>query len=236
MGSTTGDGEDMQGGVEAADDGVQAGVFVEPSGSLPMALVACGLVALGGAVLWAVIALVFDYEIGWLAIGIGSVCGYAMRRFCPRSVLCAAVAVIFAICGIVLGKYITYDYAVSGEITKNILENEDSMLYLVLVDQRDNGGLSDNLKQMMAKADEDEAEYPEALVVHAKEAYSKMTGEQREALAKKVSKEAMTHISFWKIQKDNLDKYSFLWLALAVMGAWSIAYGKGGADVGKHGA
>lgn len=225
MNRKAGEGEDMQ-GLDVEDDGAQAGVFIEPSGSLPTALLACGLVALAGAVLWAVIALVFDYEIGWLAIGIGSFCGYAMRRFCPRSVLCAAMAVIFAICGIVLGKYITYDYAVSGEITKNLLENEDSMLYLVLIDQRDSGALAEDLKKMMAKADEDEEEYPEALVVHAKETYSKMTEEQRETLAKKVSKGAMTHISFWKVQKENLDKYSFIWLALAVMGAWSIAYGK----------
>ena len=51
------------------------------SNSLPMALLAGGAAAVVGAALWATITVVTNMQIGWMAIGIGFLVGYAVRRF-----------------------------------------------------------------------------------------------------------------------------------------------------------
>ena len=55
---------------------------LNPEGnSLPMALLAGCAAAAVGATLWATISVATNMQIGWMAIGIGFLVGYAVRRF-----------------------------------------------------------------------------------------------------------------------------------------------------------
>lgn len=65
--------------------------------------------ALGGLI-WGLIAITTDYEIGWVAWGIGVLAGYGVVLFARgrRGRPLQLVAVTAAVLGIVLGKYMTF--------------------------------------------------------------------------------------------------------------------------------
>ncbi len=49
--------------------------------SMPLGFLGGAFAALGAALLWAVITVVTDYQIGWMAVGVGFLVGYAIRSF-----------------------------------------------------------------------------------------------------------------------------------------------------------
>ncbi len=51
------------------------------SNSLPLALLAGGVAAAAGAALWAIVTVATGLKIGWMAVGIGFLVGYAVRVF-----------------------------------------------------------------------------------------------------------------------------------------------------------
>ena len=62
----------------------QTAAFVQslpPAGSLPLALVTGLVAALIGAVIWAAITVAIEYQIGWMAVGVGCLVGFTVRRF-----------------------------------------------------------------------------------------------------------------------------------------------------------
>ncbi|GAB1157795.1 hypothetical protein YWY31_38200 [Paenibacillus illinoisensis] len=75
-----------------------------------------GLIAaiVGGAV-WAAIAASTEYEVGLIAILIGALTGYAVVLFSNKRIATVhkIIAVIFALLGILLGKYLTVVYFTS---------------------------------------------------------------------------------------------------------------------------
>jgi hypothetical protein len=77
-------------------------------GSLGMAVVA-GLVAmLAGAVLWAVITVTTEYQIGFMAIGVGFLVGWAVRRFGQGTTQAFALTgAVLALLGCLLGNLFT---------------------------------------------------------------------------------------------------------------------------------
>jgi len=75
-----------------------------------------GLIAaiVGGAV-WAAIAASTEYEVGLIAILIGALTGYSVVLFSNKRIATVhkIIAVIFALLGILLGKYLTVIYFTS---------------------------------------------------------------------------------------------------------------------------
>jgi hypothetical protein len=73
--------------------------------TLQRAIIAGLAAAVAGAVLWAVVQQVTGYQIGWMAIGVGSLVGYAVRRFGQRSgTVYGIVGALLALLGIILGN------------------------------------------------------------------------------------------------------------------------------------
>lgn len=85
------------------------------------------LAAIVGGVVWAVIAAMTERELGLIAIVIGALTGYAVVLFSNKRIATVhkAIAVIFALIGILLGKYLTVVYFTSE------LFSDASMLDLV---------------------------------------------------------------------------------------------------------
>ena len=70
------------------------------------------IAAVAGALVWGLIVIKTDYEIGFAAWGIGFLCGLAVVRFAGgrKGLPLQVVAVVTALAGVALGKYITFAY------------------------------------------------------------------------------------------------------------------------------
>ena len=90
----------------------------EPSSSLLRAIAAGLVAAVAGGVAWALIVKTSDYEVGFVAWGIGFLVGtavvFATRGAKGRRLQIAAV--VLALVGILLGKYLTYALIVQEDI------------------------------------------------------------------------------------------------------------------------
>ena len=86
----------------------------ETQGNLVMGIVAGLIAAVIGAALWAVITAVTEYQIGFMAIGVGLLVGIAVRTLGNGSTQqYAIVGAIFALLGCALGNLLTITYFLS---------------------------------------------------------------------------------------------------------------------------
>jgi hypothetical protein len=102
-----------------------------PQALLPA--VAGGLLAaiVGGAV-WGLIVILTDYEVGFVAWGIGFLAGFMVVRFAGgrKGVPLQAIAIVSSLVGIVLGKYIAYVYFIKEAVREQVSEEAaDSIGY-----------------------------------------------------------------------------------------------------------
>lgn len=87
-------------------------------GGFLMGAILSGVGAAIGAVVWAVIAIMSGFEIGWLAIGVGALAGYGMLLGYPaRNTRAGLVAACMAIFGMVLGKMFIFVFVLRALIT-----------------------------------------------------------------------------------------------------------------------
>jgi hypothetical protein len=83
--------------------------------NLPLAI-ACGLVAaIVGAVIWATVTVTTEYQIGWMAIGVGFLVGFAVRLGKGTTALFGGVGAILSLFGCLLGNF----FALIGFVAKN---------------------------------------------------------------------------------------------------------------------
>ncbi len=81
---------------------------VASSGNLPLAIAAGSVAALIGAVLWAVITVATGYQIGFMAVGVGFLVGFAVGKFGHGSTLPFQISgAVLALLGCVLGNFFT---------------------------------------------------------------------------------------------------------------------------------
>lgn len=80
------------------------------AGGLVPALVGGILGALVGGAVWAGIVVVTDYEVGFVAWGIGALCGFAVVMFTrgSKGFPLQVIAVVTSVLGIAIGKYFSF--------------------------------------------------------------------------------------------------------------------------------
>lgn len=206
--------------------------FEKPAGIPPMAIVgAIGAGVLGAAV-WAGIALATDYEIGWIAWGIGAAIGAAWIKFGGHGgtgpVLCAVIAVA-SIAG---GKYFAFHTGVANEVDK-ILDSEMMLMqfehaksvgadyeaaetaeakeiiareWCVVEGQTPDAVSAAQLKEF------EEFDLPLLLAVHRGE-------KGLEEYKAELREEILANVDF----SEALSAFDLLWIALGVMTAWRLA-------------
>jgi len=80
-------------------------------GKVLMPAVAALLAAIVGAVVWALIIVLAEYELGIIAWGIGILTAFAVSFFSPKiTPVQQIIAVIASLIGIALGKFTAYSY------------------------------------------------------------------------------------------------------------------------------
>ena len=91
------------------------------------------LAALVGGIVWGLIVIVSDYEVGIVAWGIGFLAGFLVVRFAGgrKGVPLQAIAIVSSLVGIVIGKYIAYVYFLKEFVREQIGdEAADDISYL----------------------------------------------------------------------------------------------------------
>jgi hypothetical protein len=100
-------------------DGTDPPVMVrEPSSSLLPAIAAGLAAAIVGGIVWGLIVKISDYEVGFVAWGIGFIAGTAvvLATRGAKGPRLQVIAVVAALLGILLGKYLSYAFVVQEEV------------------------------------------------------------------------------------------------------------------------
>lgn len=95
------------------------------SKNLSLSIIGALLAAIIGGAVWAFIAILTDYEIGFIAWAIGGLAGYAVVFIAKSNVnmVHQVIAVIASLIGILLGKYFIFGYYYNESIS-GIFNNE----------------------------------------------------------------------------------------------------------------
>jgi hypothetical protein len=94
----------------------------EDRGTLVKAVLAAVMAAVVGGVIWGLIVKWSDYEVGFVAWGIGFVAGMAVllatggRRGLPLQV----IAIVAALFGILIGKYLSYAWVLQEVVEEQL--------------------------------------------------------------------------------------------------------------------
>lgn len=96
------------------------------SNKLGSTLVAGLISAIIGATIWAMIIILFRYEVAILAWGLGGLSGYAVGYIAKKQVngIHQFFSVISALLGIIIGKYAAFAYQVNGRTIGSIFDSE----------------------------------------------------------------------------------------------------------------
>jgi hypothetical protein len=100
------------------DDRDPPAMVTEPSSSLLPAIVAGLAAAIVGGIVWGLIVKISDYEVGFVAWGIGFIAGTAvvLATRGAKGPRLQVIAVVAALLGILLGKYLSYAFVVQEEL------------------------------------------------------------------------------------------------------------------------
>lgn len=84
--------------------------------NLPLAIIGGAAAALIGAALWALVTVITEYQIGYMALGVGLLVGYAVR-ITGKGIdpVFGVVGAVFALLGCVLGNFFAICYFFSAQ-------------------------------------------------------------------------------------------------------------------------
>jgi hypothetical protein len=86
-----------------------------PTGSFEKGIGAALLAALIGAIGWAVITVITDYRIGFVAVGIGYLVGAAIERYGGGDARLPVIGAVVALAGCVLGDLLAEAHIIARE-------------------------------------------------------------------------------------------------------------------------
>jgi hypothetical protein len=191
---------------------------------------AAGLVAaLLGGLGWAAIVLFTQYEIGWVAWGIGALVGVAMGRATPaRSGKLAVAAAVLALVGLLAGKAFVAGGS-TGNIADELTENPEYMAGVVAWDMYDSGELDAETMAAIEATDDAGDTLSDALwsdmLAQANTRLESMTEADRRAIAEVAATGIVTQMSVVDGVRAQLSGFDLLWLFLAVGTAFQMMNG-----------
>lgn len=145
-----------------------------------------------GAAVWALIAWLTGYEIGWIAWGIGAAVGAAVAWGSEGTPTMGVAAVIISVLAILGGKYITVELFLANQ--NDILQEEFTKI--IQTDEYAIGSIADEIEECGGTVawpeieDLDEVEireeYPPEIWAKAEKAWDEKTPAEKEEFKKEV--------------------------------------------------
>ena len=182
--------------------------------------------AMLGAITWAVIVAVTDYELGFIAWGIGLLVGLSMsvstRERSPRLGLAAAG---FAVVGLVVGKLAISIFVLPGASVAELAQDDEFVLQAAAYHLQATEGFPEGVQERLdALAFEDTLsdalwdEMLDAADVHV----TSLSPEERSQTVEEYTYAVFGQMGLGDMLVAQASVYDLLWLFLAVSTAWKM--------------
>jgi len=196
------------------------------------AIIAGAIAAIVAGVIWGAIAAFTGREVGYVALGVGILVGFAVIKMTPeRSAKVGLIAAVLALLGLFVGKMLAVEWGATPEVAKSFETNQAVLAQAVFEDMAAKGEVDKDLAEWMKNSTEDEeapAELQPKLEELSKEVVKRvdnMTPEEKKALAMRKAKEAVASIGYVERIKETASPYDILWILLALGAAWKMGTG-----------
>ncbi len=180
-------------------------------------IIAGVIAGFAGAVVWALIAVFANIEIGWLAWGIGAAVGAAVAWGSEGTPAMGVAAVIISVLAIVGGKYISVEMALAKEMgnadeyINTMTEDEENLIFwmadLVVAQIEEAGGTVAWPKGARPDGLGTKDEYPREIWTQAQQALATMTPENKDEFKELVRQQMDENIA---MNTADLKKEGFL--------------------------
>ena len=198
-----------------------------PSHARP--LVAGALGAFVGAGLWTAVTALTEYEIGWIAWGVGGLVGFAMSRFTSeRSAQLGIYAAVLAVAGLAIGKVATVRVMAPTMGRSIIVDNPQILLYAFAHDMRAGERFSPELSIELAGFALTDSVPPAVEAKMLSEAQVRMDAAapaERDRVAEAFTHTIMSQVTLVEQFKASLSLLDLLWFGLALATAFRIMRG-----------
>ena len=200
-----------------------------PSSNLAPALIAGAVAALVGAGIWAGIVVATNYEIGWVAWGIGGLVGFVMSKVTPeRSVKLGLIAAGLSVIGLGIGKIATVRMLLPTTGRDAIVESPEVLVQAFALDMREGERFSPELSIQLAALSPTDT-LPDALWRKMHEEAQVRMDQAPPAERQRVAT-AFTHTMLNALDLSgqlgvSLSLIDFLWFGLAIATAFKIMRG-----------
>jgi hypothetical protein len=192
--------------------------------------IAVGAVAafLGGG-MWAVIVLVTNYEVGWVAWAVGGLVGFAMSRATPvRGRQVATFGALMAVVGLLTGKLLIIAFAARSGLAREIANDPNLMTRAALHDLQSTETLAEDMQTQLdalGPADTLSDSLWMAMQAAAAEHADSMSAEGKAQLADAYARTIMASIGTTGMLRAQLGPWDLLWFLLALTTAWRMLSG-----------
>lgn len=210
----------------------------EDSTLLPI-LVGAGVGLLGG-IAWAAIVALTDYELGYVAWGIGALIGYAMARSTPqRSTELALIAAVIAITSLLVGKVLIQHFVTGPAFRQTLRDSPEAVGAAAAWGLREEHAFPPPLQARLDSLSETDT-LPDALweemVAAGHEHARTLPDTERTQLAEYYAATIGASVGPWQQLRWGFSLWDLLWFGLAISTAWrllkpqpaTVPAGKGG--------
>ncbi|QQE12373.1 zinc ribbon domain-containing protein [Planctomycetota bacterium] len=206
------------------------------AGSLAIALVVGGIIAVIGGSIWAGITIVTNYEIGYVAWGIGLLVGLAVATAAgTQSFAVGTYAAGLAALGLLIGKLMIFQWGATGELMQMYQDNEVAQTVSVVQMMHEENEFSEPVMSALeesqnAEENGEELELPEKLEKKLEEELdakldSMSKDELRQAVKDYFVPAVLEDVSYSDRISNSFSPWDFLWFGLALFTAFRVGAG-----------
>lgn len=200
-----------------------------PPSTLAPALIGGALAAIAGAGIWTAIVVITEWEIGWVAWGVGGLVGFVMSKLTPeRSVKLGVYAAALAVVGLAIGKVASVRVALPSVGRDMILQNPAILAQAFALDMREGERFSPELSIELAALSHTDSLPVPIQTKMLDEAQTRMANSpeaERVRVATGFTHKMMDELALSGQFGMALSFYDLLWFGLAVVTAFKIMRG-----------
>lgn len=187
-------------------------------------ILAGGIAGVLGGAIWAVIVAVTDYEVGWVAWGVGGLVGWAMTKATQqRSTRLAMIAAGLAVLGLLCGKIFIQYFVTRPAFEQAVRDDTDAIGSALAAKMREESTFPPEIQTQLdelGEADTVSDALWRSMVAAGHQKAAELTEEERTAVLGDYVASVSRGVGPWQQLAWGFSLYDLLWFGLAVSTAW----------------